>query len=537
MAETTENEGATDGEEETRAPVWTAAAVLVLPVLYLVSALILRTDAGPFWLWHAGLPGYAFLLDAVNLLNHYAPGYVIDPGTPVQAVAALVLMSAHGFTDVQTVTEAVLADPESHLRAITTVLYALNAFALVAVGLAARVAAGRLIPALMVQSGPFMSTAVMHHGLYLSPEALLIPTMLALAFVTLLAMRSDWLERRQILFAIAFGGVAGFGLAVKAMAAPVFVLPIFLLWGLRPLAVYLAVTAVVFGVFTVPAAGALEAILAGLGAGLAEAGAVDPAQYGQQILRMLSRPVLSVPVVMALLALLAALRRSRAGGSVPGPAVRALAGTALAQLLLAAVARQTDAEQLIPDFVLSALTLSLVYSVVAGLGGGSPRLRFWSREITAILFGVFLLVQGAALVGQDIELRDWRKDAARVDNAAFDQCTRVYFNTASDPSFALFAADHMTGNNWPDLLAAEAPPNDLWFDAETLTIRDWYGEADLLEYLAIYSCALFRGTDRQAMETYLDQTLPGLILSDGCSTDNESILTMGVDCSGKLTGQ
>lgn len=531
MAETTENEGAPDGERETRAPVWTAAVVLVLPVLYLVSALVLRTDAGPFWLWHAGLPGYAFLLDAVNLLNHYAPGYVIDPGTPVQAVAALVLMSAHGFADVQTVTEAVLADPESHLRAITTVLYALNAFALVAVGLAARAAAGRLIPALIVQSGPFMSTAVMHHGLYLSPEALLIPTMLALAFVTLLAMRPGWLERRRVLFAIAFGGVAGFGLAVKAAAAPVFVLPIFLLWGLRPLAAYLAVTAVVFGIFTVPAAGAFEAILAGLAAGTA-----DPAHYGQQILRMLSRPVLSVPVVMALLALLAAFRRSRTGGRVPGPAMRALAGTALAQILLAALVRQTDAEQLIPDFVLSALTLSLVYSVVAGLEVGSPRLCFWSREITAILFGVFLLVQGAALVGQDIELRDWRKDAARVDNAAFDQCTRVYFNTASDPSFALFAADRMTGNNWPDLLAAEAPPNDLWFDTETLTIRDWYGEADLLEYLAIYPCALFRGTDRQAMEAYLDQTLPGLILRDGCSTGHEAVLTMGVDCTGNLIG-
>ena len=133
------------GRQERNAPAWMALALLVLPALYLAMVLILRIDAGPFWLWHANLPGYAYLLDAVNLLNLDAPGYVNDPGTPVQMIAALVLMSAHGFADAATVTDAVLADPEAHLRAVTTVFYALNAFALVAVGLLARVAAGGLI--------------------------------------------------------------------------------------------------------------------------------------------------------------------------------------------------------------------------------------------------------------------------------------------------------------------------------------------------------------------------------------------------------
>ena len=237
----------TNREKELGAPVWAAAVLLVLPALYLASALILRTDAGPFWLWHSGLPGYAYLLDAVNLLNLFAPGHVGDPGMPVTAIAALVLMSAHGFVDALAVTDAVLADPEAHLRAITTVFYALNAFTLVAVGLTARFATGGLIPALLVQSGPFMSTVVVRHGLSAAPDTLLVLTALALAFVTLLALRPGLLERRKIVFAVAFGAVAGFGLAVKVAAAPVFVLPLFLLWGLRPLAAYVGVAVLAFG--------------------------------------------------------------------------------------------------------------------------------------------------------------------------------------------------------------------------------------------------------------------------------------------------
>ena len=527
------------GKPELDAPAWMALALVVLPALYLAMVLVLRADAGPFWMWYASLPGYAYLLDAVNLLNLYAPGYVDDPGTPVQMITALVLMSAHGFADAATVTAAVLDDPEAHLRAVTTVFYALNAFALVAVGLLARVAAGGLIPALLVQSGPFMSMVVVRHGLYAGPDALLILTALALAFMTLLALRPGLLERHRLALAVAFGVIAGFGMAIKAAAAPVFVLPVFLLWGARPLAVYAGTAALVFGLLTLPAAGALGTLISGVGLLPADGGdSLDMAGYLRQIARMFSRPVLAAPVVMAVLVLLDAWRRGRAKTRPPNPGIRALAGTVLAQVLLVAIAaRQPGAQQLIPAMVLSGLALALVYSVVAGYGTGSRRAHFWGREITAILFGVFLLAQGAAVVGQDIELRSWRIDAARIDNAGFEQCVRVYFRSASDPGYALLAASHLTGSKLPDLLAARTPRNDLWLDAATQTVRDWYGEADLLEFLAAYPCAMFRGTDRRVVDDYLERNLPGLILRDGCSTRQETVLTMGVDCSGELTGK
>ena len=247
--------------------------------------------------------------------------------------------------------------------------------------------------------------------------------------------------------------------------------------GVRPLAVYAGSAALAFGLFTLPAGEALGALVAGVGLLPADGGSTfDMAGYFRQVARMFSRPVLAVPVLLAVLVLLDAWRRVRAKAKLSAPGIRALAGTVLAQVLLVAVAaRQPGAQQLIPAMVLSGLALALVYTAVAGYGIGSRRARFWGREITAILFGVFLLAQGAAVVGQDIELRSWRTDAARIDNAGFEQCVRVYFRSASDPGYALLAASHLTGSRLPDLLAAQHPRNDLWLDPDTQTVRDWYG--------------------------------------------------------------
>jgi len=187
--------------------------------------------------------------------------------------------------------------------------------------------------------------------------------------------------------------------------------------------------------------------------------------------------------------------------------------------------------------VLSGLTVALFYRVVSELANASARVRFWSREVVALIFGVYLLVQGAAIVAQDFELREWRSDAATVDNSKFGQCAQVYFQFASDPTYALLLANHITNGKLADRIAPHVAPNHLWFDVVSGTFRDLFGETDMLDALAEYPCAFFRGTDRSIMETYLGENVPGITFSDTCSTDVEAVLTTGVDCQGNLTGK
>lgn len=538
MAESKANQG--------KGSIWAAIALLVLPVLFLVSALVLREDGGPFWIWHAIDPSYFYLLDSVNLVNLTTPGHVAHPGTPVQAIGALVLWSIHGFADPEVLIEAVLSDPETYLRAISTVLYVLNGVALVAVGFAARAALGGLMPALMVQAGPFVSTVIVRHALYVKPETLLVFASLALAFVTLLALRPGALERRRIGFAVAFGMVAGFGVATKISAAPLYILPVFLLWGARPLAVYAISALAGFILFILPAAGAFDIFLSyfsqiAMGSGhfgMGEQTVIDFAVYPHAVVKLFSRPVLSVPILLSGAALAIAWRRKTRGLDIPALSVRALAGVILAQVLqILVVAKHPSAHYILPTLVLSGLTLALLYDVVAKIGIGSTRVRFWARESTAILFSVFLLAQAAAVVAQDMELREWRAEAGRIDMADFNQCLRVNFQFASDPVYALFLGNYVTRQKLSDRLAVLAPPDAVWFEVVSRTFRDWHGELDMLEALAEYPCAVFRGSERSSMESFLKESTPGVTYHDGCSTPYETILTTGVNCRGELTGQ
>ncbi|MFA6022428.1 MAG: hypothetical protein WC722_19390 [Rhodospirillales bacterium] len=527
-------------------PTWEWVVLLALPVGYLVSALVLRANMGPFWTWHAIDPSYFYLLDSANLVNLTTPGHVAHPGTPVQVLGALVLWVMHGFAGADATIRAVIADPEVHLRAIGTVILGLNALALAAAGGAARLAFGGVLPALMVQSGPFVSRVIIHNGLYVKPESLLIFAALALAAVTLWALRDDRLAGHKRGFAIAFGVVAGFAMATKVSAAPLFVLPVFLLWGVRPLATYAGVAAVSFVVFTLPAAGAYDQFFSWMGRVATGSGhfgegpqtVIDVARYPRDVIRLFSRPVLFVPLVLSLVALTFAWHRRSKASARQQVAFRALAGLVLAQILhVLVVARHPSAHYLVPSLVLSGLAMALLYRVVAGMGIGSARLRRHAWQTVIAVFSVFLIAQAVAVARQDLELHHWRTEAMSIDNARFRQCARVYFQFASDPVYALFLGNFITRQKLTDRIARRAPANDFWFDVVSRQFRDAQGPRDVAEVLVQYPCAFFRGQDRAIMESYLRENVPGFAVRDVCSTRDETVLTSGVDCTGELTGR
>ena len=391
---------------------WAWAALALLPAAYVVVTLGLRADAMPFWLWHNLDPDYFYLLDSLNIVNLTTPGHVYHPGTTVQWLGALVLKAAYLFTAPGEITRAVLADPERHLRLIGSVIVALNGDALYCLGGVALAAFRALTPALIAQTAPFLSMVVLKHGLHVKPEALLVLATLMLAAVTVWSLRPGALERRGKALAIAFGVAAGFGIATKITAAPVFLLPLFLLGRVRTIALYGALAALSFVVFTLPMAGAYDQfaawiakVLVGSGAfGGGAATVIDPARYPASVIKMFSRPVLHVPFALSLLALVhAGLRRDWS------PEVRALAGVSLAQLAHAlVVAKQPSAVYLIPSIMLSALALSLLWR----LYGRSP----WHNRLAWALLLALGLAQGAGVVRVDGELRGLKSAALALDN-------------------------------------------------------------------------------------------------------------------------
>lgn len=528
-----------------------AGLLVVLPLAYVAVETVLRSAAGPFWMWHTADPSYFYLLDALNLIELATPGHVTHPGTPVQWLGALAIRFAHPLLSASALAEAVLTDPERFLRLISALLVALSAAAQLAAGWVAWRVLGAIVPALLVQSGPFLSMLTLKHGYHAKPEGLLVFAVMMLAAVTLAALEPAARQGDRRGLAVAFGAVAGFTIATKITAAPLFLLPVFLLSGAAALGVY-ALSALGFLLlFMLPAAGAWGFFLDWntrifMSSGVfmeGEHSIIDVARYPAEVVRMFSRPVLHLPVIAGLVLLALARIRRRRGLTAPRTAETAALGgyclAVVAQVLL--VAKQPSGHYLIPAFVLAGLGFALVHRVAAGFGWGQASSRRLARRTVGALLAAGLAVQGLAAVRLERELVDRRAAALAVDDGAFKACARVFYYAASSPVYALMLGDYVTGSRFAARLAQRHPSGDYWladwFGDRENRLRDWDSVVGPGETLTARPCLFVRGGRyRASINAFLSREAPGLNPDADCSTADERMFTIGVDCRGHPLG-
>ncbi|MSO85849.1 MAG: hypothetical protein EXR04_07900 [Rhodospirillales bacterium] len=527
------------------------AALPILPAVFVVAAIALRQAGGAFWEWHIADPSYFYLFDSLHIARLTPPGQSFHPGTPVQIIGALVLKATYPLSSGAELAARVFDDPEAHLRLIGNVLLGLNALALLLAGWAVRALGGSLPLALLMQAGPFLSMVILKNAYHVKPESLLIAVALALSVLVLAAGRAwgrDGVtplgvhshDARRL--ALAFGAVAGFGVATKLTAAPVFLLPLFLLGGPRGIAVYALAAAAAFVVFTAPALPNFGRVLDYTVAVLARSGAygsgsefvVDMAVYPRAVVSVASRPVVHLQLLMGAIALAIWAWRSRQGLRVPAFELRALAGIALAIFAaVLAVAKQPTANYMVPAYMLAPLSVILFYRFVAGLGWGDAVWRRRAAAAVAVLFAAVAVAQTFAVRRQYVELEGKRAEARMIDNDRFAACARIYSFPASSSSFALFLGDWWTGGREGAAVASRVPANDLWFEQNTMKLRDAYGPRDLGRVLAENRCVFLRGGHPGPIGDFLASHAPGVRFDRACSSREETVLTRGVDCAGR----
>ncbi len=517
------------------------AGLLVLPVAFFAAALALRQAGGPFWEWHIVDPSYFYLFDALHLAQFTPPGQSYHPGTPVQIIGGIVLRLAYPLASSADLAAAVLADPEAHLRLFSNVLLGSIATGLLGAGVVVRALTGSSTLALLAQAAPLLSMVILKNAYHVRPESLLI--LVALAFsMTVLAAGRAWspggLPGRWI---VALGVLAGLGVATKLTAAPLFVLPLFVLGGGRGIALYGASAAAAFFVLTLPALPNFGRFLDLAAVTLTHSGAygggdktaVDMAVYPRAILRVASRPIVHLQLLLGLAALALWAWRRRRGLAVPAFEARALAGLTLAVLVaVLAVAKQPTANYMIPIYMQMPLAAILCVRFAAGLKVWDAAHRRLAARAGAGLLAAALVVQAVAVGREYADLAGKKAQAARVDDALFAACARIYFFPAGHPSFALFLGDWWTGNRHGEAIAARVPTSDLWFEQNIMALRDATGARDLVRVLADNKCVFLRGGHPGPISGYLAAQAPGVVFDSSCSTRDETVLTRGVDCRG-----
>ena len=233
-------------------PYWplalAAVAVIILPIL-------LRPVVRPYYGAANFDPAYRYLLNALNILTGMSPGHTDHPGTTLQTLGAGVvgatwlLSRIFGATKLPLV-DAVLIDPEHYLRSINFVLTVAIAAALLVFSCRLRDAAGGTRWGLLAQCSLLASPSVLIALQAVTPETLLIATMLVAATVVIPAA-FDGQEQRSGRRAAVTGAILGFVLATKLTAVP-WLLLVFLFRGWKRWTLAVACAGSAFLICTAP---------------------------------------------------------------------------------------------------------------------------------------------------------------------------------------------------------------------------------------------------------------------------------------------
>ena len=80
----------------------------IVPIIFLLVSLLMRHNAGPFWLWSNLDPDYAYLFDSLNMVNGKWPHEMAHPGITVDFIGAIIIRIIHPITSLQEINQLVL---------------------------------------------------------------------------------------------------------------------------------------------------------------------------------------------------------------------------------------------------------------------------------------------------------------------------------------------------------------------------------------------------------------------------------------------
>lgn len=523
-------------------PRFRLVTLLALPVVFMTVSMLMRHSAGPFWLWSNLDPDYWYLIDSLNMVNGHWPLHIAHPGTTVQLIGALFIKAMHPLTSTDEINRLVLTNPELYLPLIGRVFITLNTFALIFVGLTGYLVFRDLTAALLLQMGPFLSKLIFKWSLHVSPEPLLVTTVIAISIVTVLALREGQLEKNSTRYALAFAVIAGFGMATKVTSAGLYLLPIALLWNLRANALYavMAVIAIIF--FTLPAAGSYGMIIDRLSMISSSSGFhgggpqtfIDFSTYPRNLIRASSRPMFFVVLLVGLGLVVAVFRKCRSEGR-PFPVVgRAMAGLCLSfvgQAML--VAKHPAGHYMVPALVASALGLTLIYQLSKELllsdGTGLKRLR---RGFTLLLL-ILIAAQSNSLWGLNKQFTDRTAKVATIDETPYGQCARIYFWPASHPLYALFMGSWNAKYSFAETLDALFPDKSVMYFTNDGELHGLQGLRDPNALPEQYSCIYARGERPDGSLKILNDAFSAYPVKGRCQNGHEAVFTWGLDCRDK----
>lgn len=459
--------------------------LVALPLLLFFSSLHTIKEREKVWYGGGYDPEYAYLFNSLNVATFRLVGHFDHPGTPMQVYGALVLQGSWLLHPKgESLTKAVLSNPEAYLRLLNIATALLAALAVLIAGSFILRRTGNLWYALILQLVPFISGFILYNAFArITQEAMLMIASLALATALV-----DWLlnstPEKEPGYIKAFGIISGFGMASKILFAPLLIIPLLLLSNFKARKKYVLFTIGAFVVFTLPivtlypnmAWWVIKLFIFTGQYGSGEIGLVDTFSYPQNLWWVFkANPILSTLFVAGLFLLIMEFVIKR-GIKAPmqSKTVRLLAAVVAAiGLGYLIVAKQPKESYLLPYEMISSVLLVLMLWQ-AGKLHIMKKPRPWIPALLTLSFAAMLVPSGLA-EKKKIYSPDknplWETSWLAAE-AASNNSIRIFAHPGSSQVAALFFGNAYSHWRYTDILKNLYPDTYLYNIAEN-KIVDW----------------------------------------------------------------
>ncbi len=472
--------------------------LLMLPVLLAVVAFSVRTASGPYWYSENLDPSYPYLLNSLNISNLHRPYHIAHPGTPIQTIGAVIIRAWNPAADERTRAREVLSNSEAYLRLINNVFIILGAVCLLGSGFVVFRISGDILSALVIQSAPFLSPTTMQGLFGVRPEPFLVSLSVVFSAVILLTLKFE-ARRHALKYSVAFGVLAGLGMASKINFLPLLTIPLILLpiWKWR--AVYVVATGLSFLLFTAPilTPGQL-AVLLGFAIdisthtglyGKGATGIVDASQFLRNAWILIATDWLFF-LIVAIGTLLLVTKSKYA--PLDGGRYRILLAVTIAQFLeFLIVAKHPSSRYLIPALGLAGVNLVILFD---SLRRSALNARWRYASLTAACVAITF-----AQVFEFKKQHDRLRSLAARQHAASEKVEQefktlqvVYYYSASSPAYALKFGAEYSFNLYPSILE-KLYPGSLFYTAGTQQFSNFEGPVEVMHLKSSGDPFIMRG--------------------------------------------
>ncbi len=229
--------------------------MLVLPLLvFLLGLMQLRQY--PVTHTQSSDPAYAYLMNGLTLAQGSSDiGHTDNPGTTVQVFAAVVIRAVYLFRSAPSLTDDVIANPETYITACRVAMFVLNTLLIFWLGMFTwKKSGGKWAATLLMQCILFFSQYLVIYFTALMPEGLLITGGIIMSGICVHLLYNENLTPGvKLKYAAAFGVATAFMMVSKFPAVAVCAIPLVMLAGNRYKAAYLGFTFIAVLIFVFPA--------------------------------------------------------------------------------------------------------------------------------------------------------------------------------------------------------------------------------------------------------------------------------------------